>query len=218
MSYLSMIAATPCRELPSSIRCSTRTTLPDALTSTSSPLVISLGNVSMISNAEPAFTSRSITKYKPRVEISRVFPLWVSAYPCAGTLTMIGNDKSYRRAPRRSDIAPIHHQSSRVPMLPTAILSLRVCQRIALMTISEYFLMRSSCSYNQQPSAPTISFLIVLAGCFCIRVTFRSFLLASQITLLCQAGLVVFSASVSRKHRYKNPSIRCWRLEPLPSL
>lgn len=94
MSYLSMIAATPCRALPSSVRASTRTTLPDAFTITSSPCVISRGNVNMISSADPALTSLSITKYSPRVEISRVFPLCVSAKPCAGTRTMIGKERS----------------------------------------------------------------------------------------------------------------------------
>jgi len=63
ISYRSMTAATPMRVLPSSMRRSTRTTLPRARTNTSVPWVISAGKVIVISNSEPASRFCSTTKY-----------------------------------------------------------------------------------------------------------------------------------------------------------
>src|SRR5580693_2560384 len=56
-------------------------------------------------------------KYRPRVEMSLVFPSCLSATDSLGTRTITGSDKSYRRAVRRSVIAPILQHSPRTTSL-----------------------------------------------------------------------------------------------------
>src|SRR5229473_1323961 len=125
MSYRSITAATPIRNSPSSPRRSTRTTLPNARTNTSVLCVISAGNVRVMSRSEPASKSWSITKYSPRVEMSRVLPFWFPFGRSVGILTITGKDKSYRRALRRSDIKLIPHPIRGQDFLAGPLLSFR---------------------------------------------------------------------------------------------
>jgi len=69
----------PIRELPSSMRFSTRTTFPSARTETSDPWVISAGSVNVISSSEPGFKILVQNEVTPLVETSRVLPFCVSA-------------------------------------------------------------------------------------------------------------------------------------------
>src|SRR5882724_6160070 len=144
MSYRSITAATPIRNSPSSPRRSTRTTLPKARTNTSVLCVISAGNVRVMSSSEPASKSWSITKYSPRVEMSRVLPFWFSFGRSVGILTITGKDKSYRRALRRSDIKLIPHPIRGQNFRASPLLSFR-----------HYYLKNETCdSSSMNLSAP----------------------------------------------------------------
>src|ERR1700730_4330136 len=67
-----------------------------------------------MSSSEPASRFWSMTKYNPRVEMSRVLPCCESSVLSVGIRMMIGKDKSYRRVVRRSVIPPILEYAPRI--------------------------------------------------------------------------------------------------------